>query len=179
MSNEDAVLYETPPWASGGEWLEANRTMDYLIWLHDSSLGEVRRHAEKISNGLQSLFPILDELCAVTCGYCPEPCCMLATVWVDFRDMLFMRLCAGKTPPAQLLEGPGNVCRYLRPKGCILPRIQRPWACTLYLCPAQTSRLRKKSEPVREGFHETVRSIKAHRLEMEAGFIRVTSTRIM
>jgi hypothetical protein len=27
--------------------------------------------------------------------------------------------------------------RYWKPKGCVLPRMSRPWICTWYLCPTQ------------------------------------------
>lgn len=174
MRREDlgnTVPFRMPPWTGPGEWPEANQTVDCLTRLRASNLGDARRRAETISAGLKSLFPVLDELCAATCGYCPEPCCMVATVWFDFRDLIFMRLAVGQTPPGQLMDGTGRLCRYFGPKGCILPRIQRPWVCTLYLCPAQASRLRKMPESVRNGFHENIRCIKACRLKMEDDFI--------
>jgi hypothetical protein len=74
-------------------------------------------------------------------------------------------------PDQQLLDRQGVHCRYGSPDGCRLDRIQRPFVCTWYLCPAQTQRLQK--EPVEmKMVSDSLQQIKRLRREMEASFIR-------
>ena len=164
-----------PPWATKAEWKEANQTLAYLIRIHRPNLDRAAFHAETIRSGLQTIFPVLDELCAGTCRFCPEPCCVSAVVWVDFYDLLFMRLTGTDVPPTQLISHPDQTCRYLGPKGCSLPRMARPWACTWYLCPPQTARLRKKHPKDRKIFENAIRIVKAGRKQAESEFVKATT----
>ncbi|QTA90182.1 hypothetical protein [Desulfonema magnum] len=165
-----------PPWRSPSEWDEANRTIRDLIRLYRTELDHPVKLARDIQTGLESVFPILDELCAGTCLWCPDSCCLKAKVWFDFRDLLFLHLSGQEIPPAQLMRDlKEETCRYLGHKGCTLPRISRPWVCAWYICPPQMTRLRKKAGPVREKFNQTLQGIKDTRKKMEEAFIRVIS----
>ncbi len=161
------------PWSSHKQWLEANQAVDYLITRHAENIKKAENLAIDIKNLLESIFPLFDELCADTCQFCPDPCCNVATVWIDFKDLLFLHLSKQLIPPHQLIRNPEMPCCYLRNRGCRLPRISRPWTCSLYLCPAQTSRLRKKDITVQKFFNKTILNVKAKRNEMEDEFIRV------
>lgn len=164
-----------PPWGSTTMWREVNQSVDHLIRLHRLKLDRAVALALRVQIRLESIFSILDELCAVTCPWCPDPCCMKAKIWVDFQDLLFLHLCGQQIPPSQLLKDLKKTCRYLGLRGCTLPRITRPWVCTWYLCPSQVANLRKKSRSVQDTFSQAIQAIKAGRKEMEAEFIRVVS----
>lgn len=166
---------DAPPWGSTTAWKAAKWNLDYLIRLHRPELDRAVNFAREVQVRLESIFPLMDDLCAVTCPWCPDPCCLAAKVWVDFKDLLFLHLCCRQIPPAQLLPDLKKTCRYSSPRGCTLPRITRPWACTWYLCPTQMANLRQKTHTVQNMFSQAVQAIKTGRKEMEAEFIRVVS----
>ncbi|MDM8526527.1 hypothetical protein QUF80_24385 [Desulfococcaceae bacterium HSG8] len=162
-----------PPWGKSSAWLEANQTMAHLIRIHGPKLGSVTALALEIREQLESVFPLLDDLCMATCPWCPDSCCLRAAVWMDFRDLLFLHLIGQEIPQTQLMGDLKQTCRYLGSKGCSLPRISRSWTCIRYLCPTQMAGLRKKSCSVQEAFDQSVQIIRKGRKEMEKVFIRV------
>lgn len=166
-----------PPWGTRALWEAAGDSINYLIDLHQDRLFMAFDLAEQIKGHLKSVFDLLDELCSRTCTWCLAPCCLRATVWADFKDLLFICLAGEKLPYAQLIQQPEDTCRYLNQRGCALPRIKRPWVCTLYLCPPQNRILRRKSPAVQKKFSQTVQAIKISRRKMEDEFIKITAAR--
>ncbi len=153
-------------------WMESNRALARLITRHRPMLGRAFETAEDILRRMRSLFPTLDELRALTCPWCPTPCCIVNKVWLDFNDLLFMHLTQQPIPPMQLAGGPGETCRYLAHRGCLLPRLSRPWACTLYLCATQRRALAKTGRFREDELDRSIQFIKTTRLNMEAALAR-------
>jgi hypothetical protein len=164
-----------PPWHSIASWQEANQSLNFLMKKNLSELDRAMALAQKLQTRLASLFSIIDDLCKVTCPWCPDPCCLTAKVWIDFKDLLFLHLGGHPIPPEQLLPNFEKVCRFWSLKGCVLPRMTRPWVCTWYMCPSQTANLRRKSRHTQDKFSRLIKDVKDCRTEMEAEFIRVVS----
>lgn len=163
------------PWGKTDTWKAVNRGLKYLIRHHHSQLNRAVESAWNIQRRLVSVYSFLDDLCKVTCPWCPEPCCLGAKVWIDFKDLLFCHLCGHRVPYAQLLSDVNETCRFWSWKGCTLPRITRPWVCTWYLCPTQKMNLRRESQSVQDKFNHDIEMIKADRKEMETEFVRIVS----
>ena len=119
------------------KWIRSNRALSAWISTHRCRLAEAVESAMSIRSALEAIFPILDAVCVGTCPWCPEPCCIVARSWFDFRDLLFFHLNDLALPPGPLSTDEARRCRYLGRRGCRLPRILRPWACTQYLCATQ------------------------------------------
>jgi hypothetical protein len=164
---------DIPPWSSIAAWQEANRSLDFLIQKNLTELERAVSLAHKIETQLTSISSLLDDLCRVTCPWCPDPCCLSAKVWIDFKDLLFLQLGGHQIPPKQLLPDLKKVCRYLSLKGCVLPRMSRPWVCTWYLCPTQQANMRQKARHTQDKFSRLIQTVKICRTEMESEFIRV------
>jgi len=164
-----------PLWGSPEVWREANQTMNHLIHLHRPALERAKGFAYGILDQLMPIFSRLDDLCAVTCPWCPDPCCRVAKVWVDFKDLLFLHLTDQPIPPVQLMKNLDKRCYYLGSRGCTLPRVIRPWICTRYLCPSQMASLRKRPGSAQEFFEPAFQAVKAGRNKMETEFIRIVS----
>jgi len=163
----DAVI----PWRTQSLWSEANATIAHLLDHRRPALQATRRLADQIRERLASLFPLMVDLCHATCPTCSDICCQHAFVWIDFKDLLFLHLAAVPLPDRQLREKRGDRCRYAAPDGCSLDRLQRPFVCTWYLCPAQTRILREHPAP----WHQTqtcLQHIKQLRRQMENAFIQ-------
>lgn len=163
------------PWASPASWQAANQAVDYHLQLYRADLELLAIFAREIKSGLDSVFPDLDELCAHSCPWCPEPCCLSASVWFDFKDLLFLHFNNLIISPAQPKANLKTACRYLGPRGCRIPRIARPWICTWYLCPTQTAKLRNGHHGKGDSLKRAIAQIKTGRNLLESEFIRIIS----
>ncbi len=164
-----------PPWGSSPAWHQANRSFDIHIDRYRAELDSAMATAREVYRRLASIFPLLNDLCMATCRYCPEPCCLTANPWYDFRDLLFLHLNFLEIPRSQPIDPDKDTCRYLSPRGCTLSRITRPWICTWYLCPVQTANLKKRNRRPWKTIDRTVTAIKRGREQLEDEFIRVIS----
>lgn len=158
------------PWNTPAAWTEANASLVAAIAKHSAGMTDLFVQAHQIRQRLETLFPLMDSLCRETCPDCSDVCCRRAWIWADFRDLLFYHL-ADVTPPySQLIGTDSSHCRFAGPRGCRLDRIRRPFVCTWYLCPAQTSLL--DHQPAEKcNLSRILEQIKSQRRKMEMAFI--------
>jgi hypothetical protein len=173
MQAQDAVPPSlSPPWRSVAAWQEANASIDFHLKRYYPQLKAAMQIARQTRERLESVFPLLDEICRQTCPWCPDPCCLTASPWYDFRDLVFLHLNGLAPPSGQAIDCLKATCRYASLRGCTLPRIARPWICTWYLCPVQSRRLRKAGNGRWEQLGGMLTEIKNSRRRMEDAFIR-------
>ena len=108
-------------------------------------------------------------------GDCPEPCCLTACPWYDFRDLLFLHLNPLEIPQSQPIHTYKDSCCYLSPRACTLSRITRTWICTWYRCPGRKANLKKRNRRQWETINRTVSKIKRGHEQLEVEFIRALS----
>ncbi len=166
---------EDPPWGDPASWQEANESLALLTRLREPDLFRARAIAGRVRKNIELLGPMLDRLCASTCPWCPEPCCVSAVVWLDFSDLLFLHLAGVPVPPAQLRPRTSAPCRFLSPHGCVLPRLARPWVCTWYLCPTQKRRLRQWAPLTQEALLSAQDRVTRARHHLPQAFIQATA----
>lgn len=169
----DEPLQLAPPWGSKIAWQEAHGNIGYHTLRYKAELKPVVTIARRTRARMETVFELLDDLCAATCSRCPDPCCLTASPWFDFRDLIFLHLNRLAIPLAQPIEAYRAACHYLSPRGCILPRPLRPWVCTWYLCPVQTANLKKRCSDRYNTFNRTVQEIKGCRRQLEDAYIRI------
>ena len=162
--------YPGIPWGTNALWREANTSLNLNVDRHRHRLTDACQLASGLRDRLRSIFPLMDRLCQGTCPECTDICCRHAWVWADFRDLLFYHLAGIPVPDGQLLNQRGGHCRYASPSGCRLDRLQRPFVCTWYVCPAQTRLLRDQPEE-QARLSAILEQIKDERRRMEALFI--------
>lgn len=160
-----------PLWGAPDAWREANETVAWLVQRCAEPLAPAMIQAQAIHRELVDVFPQLDWLCQHTCRWCPEPCCQVATVWIDFQDLVFLHLLGRTPPPVPPISEVGDVCRYSGPTGCSLDRICRPWICTWYVCPTQRAILRGREKEMGREIDRAFTAIKKSRSAMDAAFI--------
>lgn len=159
------------PWRTPATWHEANTSLAHALAHNSHRLPDTFRLARSLRRRLTALFPVMDALCARTCPDCADICCDRAWVWADFKDLLFLHLADIPRPREQLRSRRGERCRYGTPQGCRLTRLQRPFVCTWYVCPAQTQVL-DRQPAVKTELTTALAAIKRDRRQMEAAFIR-------
>lgn len=162
-----------PAWGSSSEWEEANQALGHLLQQYKNDISRAVKLAREIQCNLEKIFIVQDGFCLETCTHCPDPCCLNATVWADLKDLLFFHLTNQEIPAKQLIEEPSDLCIYHSPKGCKLPRLSRPFTCTLYLCPSQTAKLRLLNADVRREYEKRIIFIKQSRREIEDVFVEL------
>jgi hypothetical protein len=163
----------SPPWGLTPAWQEAHASIAFHIKRHDFYLKPVNQIARDTRIRLESIFPSLDDICKMTCPRCPDACCLSASPWYDWRDLIFLHLSRISIPPTQTISDLKETCCYLSHRGCTLPRIARPWICTWYVCPTQTANLRKRCVDQWHTLSRVLEEIKALRKKLENAFIRV------
>ncbi len=167
--------FATLIWGSPHTWIEANQSIDRLVQNHHSSLGKAFALSGEIRKKIETVSPLMDTLCASTCPWCPEPCCLSAKVWFDFKDLIFIHLNNFQHPVAQPIANLEKTCQYIGLRGCTLNRIFRPWICTCYLCPTQMAILRNKNPEYHRSISRLIQDIKNLRKVLEDVFIRIVS----
>jgi hypothetical protein len=169
-------LFNGLPWSSLHQWQEINTSIQILSHIHRFEFNrQLKPVIEQITNQLISINNLLDHLSQVSCPRCPAPCCLSAKIWFDLKDLLFMHLREAAFPVSQPLSQSTDTCRYLRPKGCALPRIIRPWICTWYLCPTQMAIIRSGREPVFKTLPPQISALKILRNRLEDRFIDIAA----
>ena len=169
----DSLLKLSPPWGSVPAWREANLSTDFHLKRYYPRLKSAMQIARETRIRLELIFPLLEDLCMMTCPRCPDACCLSASPWYDFRDLIFLHLNHLVIPLTQTIQGFKETCCYLSHKGCTLARITRPWICTWYLCPAQTANMKERSTKQWQTLSRVLGEIKARRKKLEGEFIRV------
>ena len=169
----------TPPfWPGYGvvpptpQWQESNCALARLLANHRRDLEKAIAVAVEIRRSIDELTPSMAALCRRTCRFCPEPCCISNTVWIDFRDLLFLHLLEESIPPCQAAADPGDACPFLNHHGCRLPRRIRPWMCIQYICPTQRTLLKREGRPTAAALIGKIERIGNQRVRMEAEVIR-------
>ena len=171
LSNNDNRI-SLIPWATDALWIEVNKSIRHLVVHRSDDLKKAGVIAHSILDEMTGIFPEMDRLCVATCPSCKEPCCGVATLWFDFRDLIFLHLNDIPIAKAQPLNHYGAHCRYLGARGCILRREERPWICTYYLCPSQTYLLRRKNRKIYKEYDGKLEAIKNKRKALEDEFVR-------
>jgi len=160
-----------PPWSTPTQWQEANGALSAVLGTRSHRFLVVQEVADQINARLSYLDRYMTALCADTCSSCVDNCCHRATVWYDFKDLLGFHLGKCPIPAAQLSPSPKRPCQNLRSTGCALPRGQRPFICSWYLCTAQRESMAAWPSSDRHYLANSLTAIKSARNRVEKLFI--------
>lgn len=149
------------PWRDEAIWLELKTAVTAITASAGKHGSEIYEIADRIRHGYQQLEEPMELLCGRTCLSCREVCCRQATLWYDLQDLLFISLISGELPARQIDRLPDGACCNLGPEGCVLPRWQRPFICSWYICAQQRAGLQWLPETVQlEGRIERLKSLR-------------------
>ena len=162
-------------WTEPRLWREANLSLSRTIGARKPELEPLRRRALRLEALLDFVIPLMEELCQERCPACPDPCCISARARFDLSDLVFMHLAGQAVPLAQAgpRENPG--CLYLGPRGCLLPRLSRPWICRWYICPQQKRLLRHYPASGQRRFELAISRIRRLRSDLRDAFVLAIS----
>ncbi|WP_163338555.1 hypothetical protein [Desulfopila sp. IMCC35008] len=162
---------ESSPWQRPELWAEMEMslfTAAGALSMENSSL--LSSLTQQIARNYESIDEILTTLCRQSCPSCDDVCCRHATVWYDFRDVLFSCFHKQTIPVRQIHKKENGVCMHLQADGCRLARLERPFICTWYVCPLQKQLLDGGDEKVRVQCADSLDEIKRTRKQLEELF---------
>ena len=165
-----------PPWANPGQWREASDALAAALGIRAYRFTDIRELAVRIQARLTMVDRFMDALCDDTCPGCTDNCCQRATVWYDFKDLLWFHLTAVPIPVAQLAPSPNRPCQHLAEAGCALPRDRRPFVCTWYICTAQRVTMAAWPRSHQQYLVNSMAALKSGRIRMARRFVRQVVT---
>jgi len=166
------------PWQEQQTWLEVTDSVRHILVRREGELAGLCTTAGELLRGIEALSAPIDSLCRQTCACCSDICCRRATVWYDSVDILILALAKRPLPRAQIRKVRDSrgrsACHHLGGQGCDLPRSERPFICTWYICPAQTHLLRDTDPGAVQQLLNDLSGLKKQRKSLEEAFIRIT-----
>ncbi|MCD4677232.1 MAG: hypothetical protein K8S18_14745 [Desulfobacula sp.] len=167
------------PWCSAEEWNQVVMSIKTIDMRNRDRLQNIYEMAAKIRQKFDEISEPIETLCSLTCVDCEDICCVRATIWFDLKDLLFIYFGLNRFPEAQIVKKKdGNrekACCYFSEKGCTLERVERPFICTWYFCPAQKNYQVLYYQKVKLRIDQTLLEIKDLRNKMEEEFIRISN----
>ncbi len=105
------------------------------LFLNNRSIIEpVLEKAPAYQKALGKLDPLIQSYTARVCPYCGTVCCANKFGFPEFADVVVFLALGLDVPRYDLDVDEEAICQFIGEKGCVLPRIQRPYRCTWYFC---------------------------------------------
>jgi len=136
------------PWQAEEQWEQVKLFFQASI-PGDPYISRIEQLVSSIITHMKDIDKTLQELCLASCPKCNDNCCIRATVWYDFRDLVFFYSREKGLPPAQITKNKNGCCCHLAENGCTVPRPDRPFVCTWYLCSSQKQLLTQCADRVK------------------------------
>jgi len=101
---------------------------------HQDEMGLVHEKAIQFSKAFAIMDPFIQKYTAKVCPYCGTVCCCNKHGFPEFADVVAIIAMGGKVPQYDLSVDERALCQFIGEKGCVLPRVERPYRCTWYFC---------------------------------------------
>ena len=101
---------------------------------HEAEMSVVNDKAHQFKQAYAIMDPFIQKYTAEVCPYCGNVCCCNKHGFPEFADVVAILAMGGKVPEYDLSVDEGALCQFIGEKGCVLPRIERPYRCTWYFC---------------------------------------------
>ncbi|MCX7822234.1 MAG: hypothetical protein N2260_02170 [Syntrophobacterales bacterium] len=124
------------------EWKEIQKSLkNYVNSSSPEHILLMKEVSLSIASNIHELDKFMDLLCAKTCYLCSDICCHARGVFYNEVDLLFLTVYGDFYPPSQTRSSQDQkFCSYWEStKGCLLPRVSRPYVCTWFICGDQVA----------------------------------------
>ncbi len=102
--------------------------------VHRHRLDLVFEKAQAMKQCYDDFDPFIQHYTSKVCPYCGTVCCANKFGFPEFADIVSFLSLDLSIPEYDLDVDEEAICQFIGEKGCILPRIQRPYRCTWYFC---------------------------------------------
>lgn len=97
-------------------------------------LDKVRDSAQEYRKAFDALDPLIQYYTSRVCPFCGTVCCANIHGFPAFEDLVGILAMRFEIPEYRLDVNEKEMCQFMGPAGCVLPRQQRPFRCTWYFC---------------------------------------------
>jgi len=101
---------------------------------HHGQLSDICAIGREIEGCYRCLEPFFRNYTEGVCHLCPTPCCVNRHGFPDFEDLILFQAMGIRIPRYNFHVIDTDICQFLTPAGCILPRCSRSYRCTWYFC---------------------------------------------
>ena len=101
---------------------------------HLDRLDTVLEKAGLMKRCFDDFDPFIQHYTSEVCPYCGTVCCANKFGFPEFADIVSFLSLGLPVPSYDLNVDEEAICQFIGEKGCVLPRIQRPYRCTWYFC---------------------------------------------
>lgn len=168
------------PWQSAEEWQETRQFIHTIDKVNKNDFGQIYTFAASARKLFEEISSPMDDICSAVCVKCRDICCEKATIWYDFKDLLYLYFAFNTLPESQITknikkDGSTSHCTHLTETGCALSRLKRPFVCTWYICSAQKQFISSGAQKDHSQIQSKIEKIKLLRNSMESGFCQISS----
>lgn len=167
------------PWQGRSECRQVLSSIRTVGTKNNIRLERLKDTAAGVYKKLLLISDRMDKICSKTCVGCKDVCCIRARVWYDFKDLLYLYFGSQKYPEAQIdrirQDNKIKACSLLTKSGCLIPRTERPFICTWYMCPDQKKCLEKILPGSGNKMDKDIIRIKEMRNLLEEQFISMST----
>lgn len=97
-------------------------------------LDALQRAARPFLEAFDRIDPFIQSYTELICPTCWNVCCAQIHGLPEFADVVGFRALGLFVPDYDLTRDLNGPCQFMGDRGCLLPRIQRPYRCTWYFC---------------------------------------------
>ncbi len=98
------------------------------------NLNQVTEKAQEYKKAFDALDPLIQYHTSRVCPYCGMVCCANKHGFPAFEDLVGILAMGLDLPEYRFDVNENDMCQFMGPEGCLLPRHQRPYRCTWYFC---------------------------------------------
>lgn len=142
---------------------------------HSSDLMDVFAKGIELQQAFAIIDPFIQSYTAITCPYCAVVCCANRHGMPTFGDIITFLAMKYEIPHYDLTIDPGASCQFMGNKGCVLPRVIRPYRCTWYFCDPLLKQIEIGPAIHYRTFIQYVESLSAARGRVLEAFYRIWS----
>ncbi len=116
-----------------GFWRQIDELVEFFS-SNSQELSMVKSSVPALVAAFDKLDPLIQSYTAKVCPYCGTVCCANKFGFPEFADVVVFLSLGLDIPDYNLDVDEEAICQFIGEKGCVLPRIQRPYRCTWYFC---------------------------------------------
>jgi hypothetical protein len=153
-------------WRDTDEWDAALRIVTDIFSVDSVAINEARRSAERVRELMKAVDPFIQKQTAIACPHCVSVCCIDRHGSYDLHDLVYAFCLDLPIPRYESHRKETDPCQFLASTGCRLPRHERPFRCTWYVCEALIAHMQTLSARQVREFNAMFQVLQLARIEM-------------
>lgn len=174
MKEIDGITWDVS-WRDREQWHRALEMFSGLFHTDSSHHAAARQAAGRVRELIDAVDPFIQKQTAVICPHCTHVCCTDRHGSFDLHDLAYAFCLNLPIPHYDHHRKATDPCQFLTAAGCRLPRHERPFRCTWYVCETLIQHMQTLPAKQVRAFHSRFQELQRTRSEM-LRLIKIAST---